>query len=99
MNNWWSRQAQRDRDIAAGADADLVRDNQKRFRLSYVLIGTAAALALINQLLHLVGRIADICFGLSIALMVAGFLSFKWAQAESRFLHRPDPKEPRKLFK
>lgn len=99
MISWWSREAQRERDLAVGVDADLIRDNRRRFRLSFILIGTAAVLAVICRTLYLSGWIANICFGVSIVLIVSGFVSFKWAQAESRFLHRPDPEEPPKIFK
>lgn len=53
MTNWWSREAQRQRDLAAGVDADLKPANQRRFRLPFVLIGTVALLAAICRVLHL----------------------------------------------
>ncbi|MGC2526841.1 MAG: hypothetical protein WA639_03780 [Candidatus Acidiferrum sp.] len=99
MGDWFRRQAQRSRDLARGADADLVRYNQKRFQLSLYFLVFGLALIAVDWKAHLQGRAHDVVVWIGIACFVAGFVSVRWAAAEDAFLHRPDPKEPPSLFK
>jgi hypothetical protein len=99
MWNWFERWTQRQQELEHGVDADLVRDNQRRRRLAWWSFGVVVLLVAIDTLFHLRGWFRDVVVLASIAFLVFGFVTAKWAQAESGFLSRPDRKEPPRLFK
>jgi hypothetical protein len=97
--SWFERLSRRQDELAKGADADLVRDNRKRYVLALSLLGLALLLALVvskvelGKELRLVIRIVSGVSGL------AGGLLFTWARQEEFFLNKPDPEAPPKIFK
>ena len=44
---WFERWSRRQDELAQGADADLVRDNRRRYRLGFLLLGFATLLSLL----------------------------------------------------
>ena len=44
---WFERWSRRQDELAQGADPDLVRDNRKRYRLAFWLLGFAILLSLL----------------------------------------------------
>jgi hypothetical protein len=99
MLDWFCRSRKRQDELANGVDADLVRDNRNRSRISLYLIGFALLLGAAQTKLSLTGIWRSIATALTIVLFVGGALLAQWARAESSFLNKPDPKEPPKLWK
>ena len=91
--------ADRQRELAEGADADLVQANRRRFRFAYGLIGLAFGLGLLDARLHL-PHVLDIVLGCAAVVSgLAGIVMAKWAQQEDVFLKRPEPEGPPTIFK
>ena len=99
MWEWLERQRQRDREIRQGADADLFRDNRRRWKLVWCLFACAFLFFGIESVIPLSGRWHSIAVGLTIVCFAGGVLLGQWARAEQTFLERPDPKEPPRLWK
>ena len=99
MWNWLERQEQRERDLERGVDADLVRDNRRRRKLALWSFGLLAMLVTLDRLFQLRGWWHELVFIAVMVCLISGFVALRWAAAESAFLHRPDPKEPPRLFK
>ena len=53
MPSWLERWHKRQRELAQGADADLMRANRRRFRVALGLIGGGLALGAFGRGLHL----------------------------------------------
>jgi Na+/H+-translocating membrane pyrophosphatase len=85
--------------LANGADADLVRDNRRRFRLSSCLVVAAFLLSWLRSVLHMRGWFSGVIICVAMASLIAGFIGMMWAGEESRFLRRSDPGEPPRIFK
>lgn len=99
MLDWFRRYAQRQRDLAAGADADLVTANRKRWKLVGFFCFLAFLLLGIPKVFKPRGAVAEIITWVSgISFAVASLLAM-WARAEDGFLSGPDPKKPPSLFK
>jgi hypothetical protein len=99
MSNWFRRWRQRQRDLARGVDADLVRQNRNRFKLAFGLWGVGFLLSLLRNKASISGVLGSIAQYASVALIFAGiFLGF-WAGQVNAFLDKPDPEEPPRLFK
>jgi hypothetical protein len=99
MWGWQERWHQRQRDLAHGADADLFRDNRKRYRRSYALTGCGIVLGLVGAKIKLPGALHIIVVTLAIVLLLAGgFLNY-WAESEYDFLQEPDPEKPPTIFR
>jgi hypothetical protein len=99
MLEWFRRQQKRQADLANGADADLVLDNRNRSRLALYLIGFAILLRVIEAKVHFVGVWHTIVVATTLALLVGGVVLEQWARAERSFLDKPDPQEPKRLWK
>jgi hypothetical protein len=99
MLDWIERRVLRQRELQQGADADLLRDNRKRWKLSWVLLGSSFVLIGVQTMIVLSDPFHRIAVALTMILFVAGALLGHWARAEKSFLDQPDPKEPPNLFK
>ena len=99
MSSWFERFRQRQQELASGVDADLARGNRRRFRRALGLIGMGFVLAALGTMLNLSGTLRMIAIVSGIAMAICGGLMAEWASAERRFLDRPDPQEPPRLFK
>jgi hypothetical protein len=99
MPGWVERWQKRQRELAQGADADLVHSNRRKFRVASSLLGLAFVLGLLDAKIPLPSyvRIA-ITLGAVIS-GVGGIVLMKWAQQEDVFLTRPDPEGPPEIFK
>jgi hypothetical protein len=95
---WMERRLQRQRELEQGVDADLVRDNRKRYKLAYTLLGSGFLLALLCAKLNLSGIPRAVAVTLAFVLVMAGVVMGRWAAAESAFLSEPGPEEPPKIF-
>ena len=99
MWDWFARWNERQRQLQSGVDADLVRDNRKRWKLSIVMFVCSFLLIGIHSQVNfpqLWSRLIAVLTGL---FFVCGVVLARWAGAQDYFLSRPDPKEPPRLWK
>jgi hypothetical protein len=99
MTNWLQRFQERQRELAQGADADLLKVNRRRFRLGLFLLAFGCLLGFVGPKMHLslVLRAAGaVVFGMS---CVIGLLMLQWAARESAFLNSPDSEKPLSILK
>jgi hypothetical protein len=99
MNQWFDRWQQRRSELQHGADADLLRDNRKRWIRGFWLLGFGFALLGVQALFQLSGLWHNIAVGLTMTVFAVGLFLWSWARAESAFLNRPSPKQPPRLWK
>jgi hypothetical protein len=99
MPGWIDRYRKRQRELAEGADADLMQANRRRSGLAFRLMTLGLVMGLLGAKLHLVAM-------LGAALQAGGVFSFllavgiaKWAQQEQAFLTRPDSEGPPEIFR
>jgi hypothetical protein len=99
MTGWVERWQKRRRDLAEGADADLMQSNRRRFRVAFSLIGFAFVTGLIDAKFRLPTTL-EILFRVGAGISgVVGIVLAKWAQQEHAFLTRPDTEGPPEIFK
>jgi hypothetical protein len=99
MQRWIERWRERRRELAEGADADLMQSNRRRFRVAFSLIGLAFVIGLIDAKFRLPASL-EIAFRVGTGISgVVGILLAKWAHQEHAFLTRPDPEGPPEIFK
>jgi hypothetical protein len=96
---WFTRRWERQRELAAGVDADLVEANRQRWKLSYWLWALLLVLVSIQAKIKLPAIAQAIAIFLTIACLVAALLFSDWARAESAFLDKPDRPEPPSIWK
>jgi hypothetical protein len=97
--NWLERWRQRQNQLAQGVDANLVRENQKRYRFAFGLLAFGFALGLLVSKIHF--QVA-LRIGVSVVATVCGLAGFAlaaWSRQEAAFLSKPDSEEPPKIFK
>jgi len=99
MSSWFERFRQRQRELASGVDADLVRGNRQRFRRALGMIVMGFFLIGISTIVDLSGTLRMIGMVSGVALAISGGLMAEWASAERRFLDRPNPDDPPRLVK
>lgn len=99
MGSWFERWRQRQSDLDQGVDADLVRDNRRRYRLAFGLIGSGLLLGFLDAKIHFPSSLRLIVVGVAITFGVTDFFLAAWAQKEAAFLRRPDPEDPPRIFK
>lgn len=99
MSGWFARWQKRQFELGQGADADLVQANRQRWRIASGLIGLAVLLVLLCdkvQLPAILEKTLAITGGISAAV---GIVLAKRAQAEYRFLTKPEPEGPPEIFR
>jgi hypothetical protein len=96
---WFARWRKRERDLAAGVDADLVAENRKRRNLALLLLACSLLLIGIQAKIKLPNIASKIAQVLTIACFLGSFVLGRWAAAEYEFLHRPDRPEPPSLWR
>ena len=99
MSGWLQRWSQRQRDLTRGVDADLVRDNRKRYKIALGLIGLGLLLAMLGSKVYTPSLLHWVMLDAGGVSAVVGFLMAMWAREESAFLSKPDPEEPPTIFK
>jgi hypothetical protein len=99
MSGWLKRYDRRRRELAQGADADLVRSNRGRYKLAFVLLGLGFLLVLLSTILNPSGIPHKVAVVLAGVLIVAGLAILRWASMENTFLNKPDPEDPPKIFR
>ena len=97
--NWFERWRQREFELARGVDADLVADNQKRYRLASMLLAFGFALGLMVSKVHLRSTLHLIVVVIATVCLIGGFALAAWARQESAFLRKPEAENPPKIFK
>ena len=97
--SWFERWSRRQDELAHGADADLVRDNRRRYRTGFLLLGFAALLSLLVSKIDLGEHLRQAVGVAAAGSGVAGLLLLIWARQEQIVLHKPDPEPPSKIFK
>jgi 4-hydroxybenzoate polyprenyltransferase len=96
--DWFSRYRERQRDLAAGVDADLIASNRKKTKIALVLLGLGLLLLWIAAA-ESHGTVREILRWLGGTVLSVGFFVAVWDQQERAFLNKPDPKKPPSLFK
>lgn len=96
---WFSRWRERQTELTAGVDADLVEDNRKRWKLVYRLFACGLVLSGIQAAVKLPHLVTEIALWFAGACFVGGIFLAEWARAESRFLDSPNRPEPPSLWK
>ena len=99
MSSWLERWRHRQRDLAQGADANLVRDNRNRYRLAFGLMGFGVLLSLLDTKVKIPNTLRLIVVGIATVFFIAGFLLALWARQMGAFLSKSDPEEPPRMFK
>lgn len=99
MLDWFRRYQQRERELAAGVDGDLVKSNRTKGRIALGLFGLGILLLGVNRLVKPDSLIEEILFWFIWPTFAAGLILGKWAQVERAFLDEPEPKKPPSLFK
>jgi hypothetical protein len=99
MFGWIRRWNQRQRDLTQGVDADLVRENRRRYKLAFGLLGLGLLLVLLGAKVHIPSILRWILSATAGLSFLAGWLLALWAQQEAGFLSKPDPEEPPRIFK
>jgi hypothetical protein len=80
-------------------NADLWRDNRRRWKISTMLLALSLLVAAIFPKFPHSGVLGKILFAVFMISYVGGMLGLHWARGESAFLSKPDPPEPRQLWK
>jgi len=96
--SWLRRYQQRQRDLARGVDADLVRDNRNRLRWAAYL-SCALAFPAIAHILSLPQALRIAADMIAIPCAIVAIVLFPWSMATNRFLRKPDPEPPPSIFK
>src|SRR5215472_19175587 len=99
MWEWLERWQQRQRELRQGVDADLVRDNRRRWKLSWFLFGCSFLLIGIQAGIKFPEPWHRVAVAITMVFFVGGLFFGQWARAEESFLDRPNPKGPPKLWK
>ncbi len=97
--SWFERWSRRQDELAQGADADLVRDNRRRYRTGFLLLGFAILLSLLVSKVGLGEHLRQVVRVVAAGSGVAGLLLLTWARQEEIVLHKSDPEPPPKIFK
>jgi GAF domain-containing protein len=82
--DWFNRYRQRQRDLAAGADADLVRSNRRQFKFALWCTGISLLLIGVDGRLHDIPE--DVVGFIAVVLLMAGILVGQLAMRERLFL-------------
>lgn len=99
MSVWIARWQKRRRELAEGADADLMQANRQRSRLAFGLIGLAAILGLLSDKAYLPGMLEKALVIACVISGVVGIVLAKYAQAEHSVLTKPEPEGPPEIFR
>jgi hypothetical protein len=94
MGSWLKRFQERQRELARGADADLVQNNRTRYKHGLFLLAFGLLVGFLRPKVHLSGVLQAAAVVVSIASFTIGFVLLRWAYQESIFLNRPDPEKP-----
>jgi hypothetical protein len=99
MWDWLERWQQRQHELQQGVDADLVRANRRRWKLSWSLFAASFLLIGIQAKVNLSNAWREVALCLFMACLGGALVLGHWARAEQAFLDHPDPKKPPKLWK
>ena len=79
MSGWFDRRQQRLRELQQGADADLVRENHKRWKLAWRLSGLGFLLCTAQTKVKLPTVWHNIVFWSSATTFLVGVVLLRWA--------------------
>jgi hypothetical protein len=96
-SSWSERSEKRRRELAEGADADLVRANRNRYRAGFGLIIVAVVLGFLKTLSSSY-TVRMLLIWAAGAFLLIGVVIARWAMLEDTFLNKPDREGPPKLF-
>jgi hypothetical protein len=97
--DWWERKQKKRRELAQGVDADLVRDNRRRWLCSSGLLGLGFLLLFVRHKVAAPSPFRPILTALAVVTLIIGVVLNEWARWEHRFLRAPDPEEPPSILK
>ena len=99
MNQWFTRWWQRENDLRAGIDADLVHFNRLRYKRGFACCALGFVLLFLADHAsssHVARTLIGVAGG---SLSLAGLILLQWSARECAFLHKPDPEEPPSILK
>lgn len=99
MWNWLQLRIQRARELQAGVDADLVRDNTKRRKWSAIMAGCGLLILGFLYYVKLPDPWSKIVAAVAGILTIGGLILVKFARLWNWFIYRSDPKGPPSPFK
>lgn len=99
MSGWLERWQKRQRELADGADADLMQANRTRFRFALCLFGLGLVLGAVAVKLRLPDTLNTAFRVIAVTSVVVGFVLGKWARQEREFLTRADAEGPPEIFR
>jgi uncharacterized membrane protein len=82
-----------------GVNADLWRDNRRRWKISILLIAISVVVAFVMAGSRPTGVVKNVFVGGVMAFFIAGIVGLRWAGQEAYFLRKPEPKEPPSFWK
>jgi uncharacterized membrane protein len=85
--------------MADEVNADLWRDNRRRWKISILLIAISVVVAFVMAGLRPTGLVKNVFVGGAMAFFIAGIVGLRWAGQQAYFLRRPEPKDPPSLWK
>jgi len=97
--DWFERRRERQRELARGVDADLVLDTRRRRYKGWSLVGCGLLILFALRFARLPERLAQAGGIAAVLFMIVGGLLTSWADAEQKWLNRPDPKDPPSILK
>jgi hypothetical protein len=80
-------------------NADLWRDNRRRWKISAMLLAVSLLIAAILPKVSHSGLLGKILFAIFMISYGAGMFGLYWARGESAFLNKPDRPEAPRLWK
>jgi hypothetical protein len=98
MSGYWARYQDRQRKLAAGVDAGLVRDNRKHYRFGWTLLSGAIVVMLLTNYMPLPEIIARVIVTISSTACIGGMIQLWLARCEERVINKPDPTKPPSIF-
>jgi hypothetical protein len=86
---WFSRWRERQKELAAGVDADLIEENRKRRNLALALLVCALLLVAIQATMKLSGMASEIAVALTITCFLGSFVLGRWGGPNTSFCTAP----------
>jgi hypothetical protein len=94
MSGYWTKYQERKRKLAAGVASDLVRNNQKHYRIGRALVVAGMGPLFLTEYLSSYPIIAKIILAISSLSMFGGAVMLGFARYERAVIDEPDPEKP-----
>jgi hypothetical protein len=98
MSGYWARYQERQRKLAAGVDADLVKENHRRYGISFMLLGGGILLILSRNYVPWSLILSKIIAVISSVAIIGGMILLWLSAWERRVIEQPDPEKPSSIL-